>query len=120
MARKKTFSRLFLIVSGAIILLAVGLFAVFVNSQRAEPQDVMLRGNADTTEHYLDGKLVGKGLLVCVSKVSQGKHTIEQRSAGQTRKVIVQVGDVGIQILDTSGTPADDVVFLSNCASQPR
>ena len=97
-------------------MLAIGWFGLFVILQGSEAQDVMLRGNNDMTEHYLDGKFVGKGLLVCVPKIPQGKHSIEQHTAGQTRTVTANVGDVGIQVLKTSEAATEDVIFLSNCS----
>lgn len=100
---------------GAIVLVVIGPLGLFVILQGAEPQDVILRGNTETTEHYLDGKLVGKGLLICVPKVSQGKHTIEQRGAGQTRTVKTEVGDVGITIVEST-PPSENVITLSNCS----
>ncbi len=100
-------------IAGIVIIAAIAWLYV---ADATEPQDVLIHGQTDADQFFIDGKLVGTGKYICVPKVKQwGTRTIEIRSGDTTVALHVDIGDLSIKILEPLEWRGSDVVELSNC-----
>lgn len=107
--------RVVLFASPVVILslLIIGFIGfLFLAMDPFERQDIKLTALNSQTEQFLDTKRVGVG-EICLPQVTQGKHTIEQRTTDGSHRWTVFVGDVGIRVIKPRGTGSP--VQLSNC-----